>query len=142
MTGWVKLTNTSTWITNQDLICCICNNRFRAIVETIKDKRYCIQCFSKNIIRIFQDNDFITIRGLEDIEFENKKQNFPKTLNKSLRYFILKRDDFKCTACGKSGKEILLHVDHIIPKKKHGLNNLDNLRTLCIDCNLGKGARW
>lgn len=61
----------------------------------------------------------------------------------SLRYRVLKRDSFKCVICGRSpalevGLE--LHVDHIIPFSKGGKTVEQNLRCLCKDCNLGKGA--
>ena len=34
----------------------------------------------------------------------------------------------------------ILHVDHIIPWSQGGETVIDNLQTLCSDCNLGKGA--
>jgi hypothetical protein len=33
-----------------------------------------------------------------------------------------------------------LHVEHIIPKKHGGSDDLSNLALACIDCNLHKGA--
>jgi HNH endonuclease len=33
-----------------------------------------------------------------------------------------------------------LHVEHIIPRKHGGSDDLDNLALACIDCNLHKGA--
>lgn len=33
-----------------------------------------------------------------------------------------------------------LHVEHILPKKHGGLDDLDNLALACIDCNLHKGS--
>jgi hypothetical protein len=33
-----------------------------------------------------------------------------------------------------------LHVEHILPKKHGGADNLDNLALACIDCNLHKGS--
>ena len=57
----------------------------------------------------------------------------------SLRFKILKRDDFKCQYCGKSVKDgAILEVDHIIPKSKSGTDNADNLITSCRECNRGK----
>ena len=59
----------------------------------------------------------------------------------SLRYAVLKRDHFKCCACGASPAKdpsVELHVDHIIPWSKGGETTIDNLQTLCSKCNLGK----
>jgi len=35
----------------------------------------------------------------------------------------------------------VLEVDHIIPRAKGGGNNIENLQTLCFDCNRGKRDR-
>ena len=59
----------------------------------------------------------------------------------SLRYQILKRDEFRCQNCGGTPKEgYLLHVDHITPKSKGGKTDESNLTTLCWLCNEGKGS--
>ena len=60
-----------------------------------------------------------------------------------LRYKILRRDRFRCVICGRSPATDLtcqLHVDHVVAVSRGGTRNDDNLRTLCADCNLGKGA--
>lgn len=60
----------------------------------------------------------------------------------SLRYDVLKRDNFKCQLCGASQKDgATLHVDHIIPVSKGGTSDFENLRTLCSRCNLGKSDK-
>lgn len=59
-----------------------------------------------------------------------------------LRYRVLVRDNFKCVLCGSSpatSPNCRLHVDHMIPWSKGGKTVLQNLRTLCECCNLGKG---
>jgi hypothetical protein len=58
-----------------------------------------------------------------------------------LRWKVLQRDHFSCCACGASpatANQILLHVDHIHPYSAGGETVLDNLQTLCSNCNLGK----
>ena len=61
----------------------------------------------------------------------------------SLRYEILRRDGFRCQICGRTQADgVRLHVDHIVPISKGGKTEYDNLRVLCEDCNLGKGARY
>ena len=60
----------------------------------------------------------------------------------SLRYDILKRDNFSCVICGASAHQgVRLHVDHIIPISKGGKSTPDNLRTLCERCNIGKSNK-
>ncbi len=59
-----------------------------------------------------------------------------------LRWKILNRDKFRCVICGSSPAVEInckLHVDHIIPFSKGGKTLIENLRTLCKNCNLGKG---
>lgn len=64
-------------------------------------------------------------------------------LTPALRYKILCKDNFKCQICGKSAKDgVILHVDHIVPVSKGGRTEIDNLRTLCSKCNLGKGQQF
>ncbi len=63
-------------------------------------------------------------------------------ISDSLRYDILRRDNFKCVICGASADSgARLHVDHIIPIAKGGKSVPENLRTLCERCNVGKGAK-
>lgn len=64
-----------------------------------------------------------------------------KAISKKLRFEVFKRDSFTCQYCGKSAPDVVLHVDHIAPVKRGGKNDILNLITSCIDCNLGKGAR-
>jgi hypothetical protein len=61
-----------------------------------------------------------------------------------LRYTVLVRDHFKCVLCGNNpatDPTCRLHVDHILPFSKNGKTVEDNLRTLCGDCNVGRGNR-
>jgi len=67
----------------------------------------------------------------------------PRDIPLSLRYFVLKRDNFRCITCGTSpaiNLGVVLHIDHIYPWSLGGATVADNLRTLCSLCNLGKGA--
>ncbi|MBR5496583.1 MAG: HNH endonuclease [Clostridia bacterium] len=73
----------------------------------------------------------------------DNKRNSKSTrkISDKLRYQILKRDSFKCCACGASPAKnpaVELHIDHIIPWSKGGETTEDNLQTLCSKCNIGK----
>lgn len=70
--------------------------------------------------------------------------NPQRTPSVGLRYIVLRRDRFRCVLCGNSPAKDLtceLHVDHVVPFVDGGLTTLENLRTLCLPCNLGKGRR-
>lgn len=59
-----------------------------------------------------------------------------------LRFKVLSRDRFRCLGCGRSPATHLnveLHVDHIMAVANGGTTVMENLQTLCKDCNLGKG---
>ncbi len=58
-----------------------------------------------------------------------------------LRWKVLNRDRFTCCNCGVSPAKTMnveLHIDHIIAWSKGGETVLENLQTLCSQCNLGK----
>lgn len=62
-----------------------------------------------------------------------------------LRFQVLRRDRFMCATCGRNPPQnpsCVLHVDHIVPWSKNGKTEADNLRTLCDQCNIGRGNRY
>lgn len=67
--------------------------------------------------------------------------NTKREINLRLRFNVMRRDNFKCCICGATpatNPTIELHIDHIVPWSKGGETMLDNLQTLCSNCNLGK----
>ena len=60
----------------------------------------------------------------------------------AIRWQVFQRDDWKCVACGRgSQNNVILHVDHIVPRSKGGKDTLENYQTLCHLCNLGKSNK-
>jgi hypothetical protein len=62
-------------------------------------------------------------------------------MSKEKRFAILRRDGFRCCICGLRASEdenLVLHVDHRLPRAAGGTDDEENLWTLCQDCNLGK----
>lgn len=56
------------------------------------------------------------------------------------RFNVLKRDNFTCQYCGRTGGR--LEVDHVKPVCQGGSDEMENLKTACFECNRGKtGAR-
>lgn len=75
---------------------------------------------------------------------ERPKKPLLRSISIGLRYEVLRRDRFRCVLCGASPSTDLackLHVDHIVPVARDGKTELDNLRTLCANCNLGKSDK-
>lgn len=63
-----------------------------------------------------------------------------RSLSKSVRFEVFKRDSFTCQYCGKTAPDVVLHVDHIKPVAMGGDNDILNLVTACESCNAGKSA--
>lgn len=60
----------------------------------------------------------------------------------AIRWQVFQRDHWKCVACGRGSQDqIILQVDHILPRSRGGTDSLENLQTLCHFCNLGKSNR-
>jgi hypothetical protein len=57
------------------------------------------------------------------------------------RFEVFKRDGFRCQYCGRKTPDVVLEVDHIIPRADGGSDEFENLLTACWDCNRGKGGR-
>lgn len=65
-----------------------------------------------------------------------------KKLTAQMRYKILLEDDFRCKICGRDAAtdtSVKLEVDHITSIFNGGLTVRENLRTVCRECNRGKG---
>jgi len=90
------------------------------------------------------DNDITTESQNEKLDGKTPKHVLKdlRTIPLKIRLQVLERDKFRCVFCGKSPATdigVKLHIDHIIPFSKGGKTTLDNLQTLCYECNLGKG---
>lgn len=92
--------------------------------------RYRLRCLS--CYRIFNrgKNHYNWRGGITEISAKIRNS----LIYKKWRMAILKRDDFTCVFCGQRGG--VLNVDHIkgFAKYTELRFNLDNGRTLCIDC--------
>lgn len=78
----------------------------------------------------------------QDAMLKAIKKRTKREISERLRFKILMRAGFACTACGASPMKnpgVDLHVDHIVPWSKGGETVEDNLQAKCAKCNLGKG---
>lgn len=90
---------------------------------------------------------FVLFANSEDLDAPQEvrtnvtKRRTSRSPDLRLRFKVLKRDHFRCCACGVSPAttpDILLELDHILPWSKGGETVFENLQTLCLECNQGK----
>lgn len=65
---------------------------------------------------------------------------FRRVPTPKLRMAVIKRDSYRCRACGRRPEnhvDIELHVHHIRPHAQRGPTHEDNLITLCDTCHRG-----
>ncbi len=79
--------------------------------------------------------------GEDRLEGDPERASGPsRTIPARLRFLVLRRDSFACTYCGRRPADgVILHVDHVVPARDGGATTVENLRTACAACNLGKG---
>ena len=87
--------------------------------------------------------DIITLYAIDAARWYMSKRSALRksgstTQWRKLREIVIKRDAGTCQSCGQPGK----HVDHILPRRLGGTDELSNLQLLCVQCNLSKGGRF
>jgi hypothetical protein len=93
-----------------------------------------------NITEMFSSYDSTISKDNIPIKVHSQSNN--RNIPLGLRYKVLERDNGKCKLCGRTPNDgVKLHVDHIAPFSLGGLTVLNNLQTLCSDCNIGKGNK-
>lgn len=81
-------------------------------------------------------------RGLDhriDLNRETNGHWYDRRTWREIRELILKRDNYTCTKCGATDKQ--LHVHHLIRRKARGGENPENLTTLCRTCHAIEDAK-
>ena len=108
-----------------------------ALVRTKSLEAFIERINSDTIEQKQEVHQTVILKSRDKIIEEDKRD-----IKLGLRWKILNRDKFRCVICGSSPAVEInckLHVDHIIPFSKGGKTLIENLRTLCKNCNLGKG---
>ena len=103
----------------------------KTIIEKIS-RLYSTVCkTSRNVIRFD--------KARKDLKFAiyDIKPTKRKPIPKSVREDVFKRDNYGCVKCGSTEN---LEVDHDESLANGGTDHIDNLQTLCRDCNRRKGV--
>lgn len=85
------------------------------------------------------EQEIVSSETVNLVKSSNRKT--PRSINWRLRAQVLIRDNCICNMCGNSpakNPDVILHVDHIKPYSKGGETVIENLQTLCAQCNIGK----
>lgn len=108
------------------------------------EERRCTICKSKFIPKAFNQKycNSECAKKSQDINWimENGKKSSISSNWLKLRITTFDKYGFKCHYCGRAPQthNVVLHIDHKIPKKHGGKNIPSNLIPACSDCNLGK----
>lgn len=87
---------------------------------------------NKEIIKLKIENNCVTVLDFYRDVDKTRRVSFSKLK-------ILQRDNYTCQQCFSSpvnNKECKLQIHHIIPIKKNGTDDDNNLITLCKKCHL------
>jgi hypothetical protein len=82
--------------------------------------------------------------GHEAVDLGIPRHRTSRDPNSALRWRVANRDGFRCLHCGRSpalNPGVTLHIDHVVPWSKGGETVIENLQTLCSECNVGKGTQ-
>lgn len=125
-------------------------------VNPVHAKQMCSQMFNdesklwktlyKNFYNLYcafrREQDIALFEGNIETEQPKETQSTESVVDwDSLCEQVLIRDNYTCKCCGKQkGRGIKLEADHIIPVNMGGRSVVDNLQTLCKECNQAKGT--
>lgn len=93
-------------------------------------------------LAIRREKDIILLSASADDEpVEASTIQPPDIDTEQLRQDTFIRDNFTCQCCGKQrGRGVKLEADHIKPVNMGGRTVVDNMQTLCKECNLAKNT--
>ncbi len=107
-------------------------SQIKNFIEQINENKQVSKPKQKRVVKAIISNS-------TSIKTKHKKTS--RYISKSTRVSVFHRDKYKCVFCGHSSQQVALQIDHIIPFSQGGSNQIDNLQTLCVDCNQGKSDR-
>lgn len=99
----------------------------------------------KNLTKKQNSISNTSYNSIESLNDNKQIQKIQRNRNISLstRTDIFERDNYTCQICGKNKHDdgVKLEIDHIIPVSRGGSDNINNLQTLCFECNRGKSDK-
>lgn len=114
------------------------------IAEEIKDRLITIlnkHGISGSAWGIKESYNFYELITDEALKLEGKRRPYQEEnnpINLRLRWKLLTKYNFTCQYCGRKAPQVVLEIDHKLPKSKGGQNKEQNLIIACKECNIGK----
>lgn len=105
------------------------SSRLKIISEDTTVREILVKTCSLRL-QVFKRSLICSTCGIAGVVFKLQKQA-NKDERPHLNLYALKTDEEESL--------ILMTQDHIFPRSKGGKDSLDNLTTMCVDCNLKKG---
>lgn len=129
------------WDINNDEECYYDERRFIEMKSYLKIG-YRMRFFSHNDcvlmwekIQEYRNNNDIFYKRQQDID---RLKACSYTAKKEVKEYIFNKYGRECLCCGSKED---VHLDHVIPIKKGGKNDISNLQPLCKKCNSKKGVK-
>jgi hypothetical protein len=66
---------------------------------------------------------------------------YGRSVSPNKRWDVMHKFQFQCVYCGRTSKDSVLDIDHVVPIAAGGTNDIENLVPACVECNMGKGAK-
>ncbi len=117
-----------------------------SLAEEPQLKQY-IQYYHEWIMVNIENNKYNNSLSHENTNNLSEREIYRITANKikvmpGIRWQVFKRDNWRCVACGqRADNNVILHIDHILPRSKGGKDEISNFQTLCETCNTGKSNK-
>jgi len=142
-----SIVSISKYGTKLDDVCNEGNFCRRSLQRELKKLGWSYMCLKMSFISQQLSKGYTMKSIREDLGMKNKKplnnlmwEKVRGDVRPSIRWKILKKDNFRCVLCGSDATDRKLHIDHIIPVSEGGNSRMKNLRVLCASCNLGRNT--
>lgn len=112
-------------------------------IQRLKRKQFSRPAEIANIMESWLTSELYPWRSRAALDISQGRidNGFPRIQQESwdsIRKKVFERDRWRCVSCGKM--EVKFHCDHIQSVYDGGLPVLENLQTLCPQCNFEKGS--
>lgn len=112
--------------------------KIREQAGVVSEKRYVQKLLQLKLLLLHPDSQLVFNHAISiDMIPIPKVRSIPD----GIRFQVLQNDNHTCRYCGRTPPDVKLVIDHLLPVKLGGTDELNNLITSCEECNSGKSAK-